>query len=120
MSSHLQPPLGLKALRALHMAVILWVLFGWVIHLKSALLAHVIAMPLFILHWKTNNGKCILTDLEAYWFKIPISNERAVFSRRMLKAIFKKEATESQGMRLIYILMTSTAILSAIHWYLMQ
>lgn len=111
------PSFGLKTLRAFHMLVIIWVLFGWMISWPVALIIHIVALPVFIVHWKTNDGQCILTNLETTWFQVPPTSERAGFTRRLYKFFFKKEATQEEAMRMIYILMGGSALLSAIHLF---
>ena len=49
--------------KLLHMSCVLFLFLGWALP-KSALLAHLLFIPIVMLHWWTNGGQCVLTQLE--------------------------------------------------------
>ena len=53
-----------RFLKTLHLLIVLFVMFGFLANSRSLLLAHLILLPLLILHWSTNHGVCYLTELE--------------------------------------------------------
>ena len=48
-----------------HWTVILFVLTGWLSPWNTLVWTHVLFIPLMILHWRTNENRCLLTELEA-------------------------------------------------------
>jgi hypothetical protein len=54
----------LRLVKAFHLAVIVYMLFGWCSSEPNHLMAHIIIVLTIITHWRFNDGKCILTDLE--------------------------------------------------------
>ncbi|MGQ4649400.1 DUF2784 family protein [Lyngbya aestuarii] len=56
--------LMITVLKAVHLAVLLFVIFGWILPIKLLLLLHIVFVPLMILQWQFNQGTCFLTNIE--------------------------------------------------------
>ena len=54
----------IKLLEVLHFAIVIFVIFGCLFTSRLVLLFHLIFLPILILHWKTNQGVCYLTQIE--------------------------------------------------------
>lgn len=54
-----------RFVQAIHILVLVFVLSGWLLPFPPWLWAHVFFIPLLILHWRTNQNQCFLTQLEA-------------------------------------------------------
>lgn len=50
--------------KTLHIAIMIFIIVGWAIPSKPITYLHLALIPLVILHWKTNDDVCILTELE--------------------------------------------------------
>ena len=48
----------------LHLVVVVFVVFGWVLPFKSSLIVHLWVVPLMIVQWLLNDGTCVLTNIE--------------------------------------------------------
>ena len=44
--------------------MILYVIFGWLLSSQSLLYLHILLIPALVVHWKLNQDRCFLTDLE--------------------------------------------------------
>ena len=75
-------------LRQIHLATVIFVLFGWLLPSPNLRLFHLVFVPLMILQWRFNKGDCLLTNLENYLLheeKRP--QEESAFTRSLLKWI---------------------------------
>jgi hypothetical protein len=52
-----------------HIAVLAYVVLGWIVRARIWLLFYLIFLPVMVLHWKLNRGACILNNLEN-WFRL--------------------------------------------------
>ena len=50
--------------RVTHLSLVVFVLFAWALPYSSLKIFHLFFVPLVILHWKTNNDQCIMTQWE--------------------------------------------------------
>ncbi|MGK7872325.1 MAG: DUF2784 family protein [Xenococcaceae cyanobacterium] len=50
-------------LKVVHMAILLFVVFGWIFP-RVLLPIHLVFIPLMIVQWQFNQGTCILTNIE--------------------------------------------------------
>lgn len=57
------------AVRAVHFLIVAFVVSAWAIPSSGARIAHLVLLPLMVLHWKTNNDVCFLTNLENRWMR---------------------------------------------------
>jgi hypothetical protein len=48
----------------LHWAVLAFVLVGWALPWKLALWFHALLIPALVVHWLTNDHRCVLTEME--------------------------------------------------------
>jgi hypothetical protein len=53
-----------RLLHFIHWAFLAFVLIGWVLPWEMSLWLHAAMIPGLILHWRTNENRCILTELE--------------------------------------------------------
>lgn len=53
-----------QVIHLIHWVVLLFVLLAWVSPWPTLLWIHVIFVPGMIIHWRTNNNRCVLTELE--------------------------------------------------------
>lgn len=100
--------LPILAIRATHYAVLLFIVLGWIFVKKEILVIHMVMIPLVILQWKINNGRCLLTDLEHYLVPaVPEESEEQSegFVARILKTVLKIELSPSQLMSFMYSVM---------------
>lgn len=51
-------------IRVIHTAILGFVLLAWAIPNSVAWKVHIILIPVMVLHWRTNQNKCFLTDIE--------------------------------------------------------
>jgi len=49
----------------IHNILMFFTIFGFILP-KKYLMFHALTFPLILLHWKTNNDKCVLSQLEKY------------------------------------------------------
>lgn len=55
-----------RALQALHYAILLWGVAGWAIPSNAWLTAYLVAMPLIAVQWVLNRNTCVLNNLESW------------------------------------------------------
>ncbi|MES2962417.1 MAG: DUF2784 family protein [Bdellovibrionota bacterium] len=83
----------IRTLQFLHMAVLVFVIFGGFLPWKEVWLVHMVFVPLMFLHWKTNNNRCVLTQIESH-----LKGEREVsesgFIKRLWISIFRREPSD--------------------------
>jgi hypothetical protein len=73
----------------IHVAVLMTVVFGWALPGRSWLLGYLIFLPLMFLHWKLNDGACILNNLENWlrhrrWRAPQANREEGAWLRTLL------------------------------------
>jgi len=77
--------------RWVHHSIVLWVLFGWSLPWKNALIAHLIFLPLMVLHWQFNRNTCILSNLELWLRGQRMPREKQPgFVKTMIEKIVKR------------------------------
>ena len=90
-------------LRGLHYAVLLFVLLGWLVSLPVVWIIHLIFVPALVLHWKTNEQRCFLSDLEKALFNSPvIREERSPFIKHVLRLIIRRTPSDRFTAFVIY------------------
>ena len=50
----------------LHVLVLLFIVTGWLLPVRAALVAYLIFLPLVMLHWKLNQDACVLNNIESW------------------------------------------------------
>lgn len=104
-----------KTTFAVHVAIMFYMIFGCFSPTNHTLLIHIISVLLVMIHWKFNNGTCVLTDLE-YFIDDKIKSLNDSEAARMLKIqqepftgrIFKMlglSVTDKQLNALIYLVL---------------
>lgn len=73
-------------LNKIHEILVLFILLGWLLP-KQYLIYYIITYPLVLLHWKSNNGNCILTD---WWIKLEGKDFRKDSKYPFMTSMFKK------------------------------
>jgi hypothetical protein len=76
----------IEVLNKLHEMLVLLILFGWLLP-RNYLIYYIFLYPLLLLHWKSNNGNCILTD---WWIKLSGKDYRKDSKNPFMSKMFKK------------------------------
>jgi hypothetical protein len=103
----------IQFLRVLHLLITLFVVFGWALPFRTAWLIELFFIPAMVIHWKTNNGDCILTNIEQRWLAkqqtqpVQSNKDDGEFTRRILKPFLgDRELTRKELEILIYVTIT--------------
>ena len=112
--------LNLKAgliflIRLCHYVILIFVIFGWVFRSQNILFTHLVIIPLVILQWKINQGRCYLTDLENYLKKtddMKLENQSEGFIHQILRRVFRIQITANQLLFYIYLVMAVSFLIS--------
>lgn len=96
------------ALRFLHLAILLFVLLGWLAPWRNILLLHAAFVPLMILHWKTNNDTCCLTSVEQQLRGSHRENTAGSFIKSILLVFFVSLPPDSVIQRYLYLTLFTT------------
>lgn len=104
---------------ALHMALVFFGLFGWLIPSEPWLIAHLIFIPGLIAVWRMNDGVCPLNNLEArlttgFW-RNPTNEEEGAFLRVIVERYLMLRPTQEQMDQITYGIMGVAWFLSWIH-----
>lgn len=106
----------------LHIGIVAFVIFGWLSPSAPVLFAHLFFLPLMVIHWKTNHGKCILTQWETglrqHGLGKPAAPEKTEQSSPFIAAIIlaitgkklKEETLNSFIYGMVYISFGLTAV----------
>jgi uncharacterized protein with PQ loop repeat len=97
--------LTIRFLRILHIGIVFFVIFGCLFDSRTVLKLHVLFVPLMILHWKTNNGRCFLTNLEYRLKGVPLNSIETEdgFIKSLLKYFMKTLPSDIAIRRGIYV-----------------
>lgn len=108
--------------KILHLAILVFIVFGWISSNQFFLIIHIISVPLVILQWKLNKGNCLLTDFEASLKRkkyIEITNSEVGFVKNILKLFLKDLPSDKQIMFLMYGIMTLSLSISIFKYFLL-
>jgi hypothetical protein len=118
-----------QLVHTVHWIFLLFVLTGWMLPWPMALIAHLLIVPGLILHWRTNENRCILTELEER-FKVkdsplessspPLRHETAEegqFLKAAWTKAYGKKPTDEIMSRITYGTMIVVWILSLGRWF---
>ena len=100
--------------KLLHISILLYTTFGWLIKSEFVWFSIILMAPMFHIHWKTNNNKCILTNIEN---KLRHDNEKGTFIGGLSKTFFKKDLSDSAVSMLAYTIMYSSAFICILRLY---
>ncbi len=99
--------------RALHIALLLFVIFGWSAQSAFLLSIHAAFIPAMVLHWKTNNDRCFLTVLEDRL----VGGKPGVpggFIGSLIEGILGSRPSDAQLKVLLYFVLITTWSLSCV------
>ena len=98
-----------------HMLIITYMTFGWIINNNLVWISIIIMTPLLHIHWKTNNDKCILTNIEK---KLRMNQmEEGTFIGGLAKAFFKIELSDSTVSKIAYATMYTSTLICILRLY---
>jgi hypothetical protein len=101
--------------KTLHLAITAFVVFGWLYSQENVLLVHVIFVPVLIVHWKTNNNRCVLSNIEAWLQGVDVATqEQAPFIRWLFSLFTSREFQERTLSRVTYGVMGLAFCLSGL------
>ncbi|MBJ99440.1 MAG: hypothetical protein CMB48_00240 [Euryarchaeota archaeon] len=104
-----------EIVKILHILLILYMTFGWITNNLFILYSIVIMAPLFHIHWKTNNGKCELTNIEK---RLRNNEEKeGTFIGGLSKKYLKIELTDKAVSTMAYTIMYTSALISLIRLF---
>jgi|APSaa5957512535_1039671.scaffolds.fasta_scaffold561640_1 hypothetical protein len=72
----------------LHLAIVFFLLLGWLATNDLVLLIHFASVPLIMLQWKFNDGTCLLTNLEEWLSPTPKKKDQQ--QGQLIKSILLK------------------------------
>jgi hypothetical protein len=102
--------------KSIHISIIIYMSLGWILNNTIVWISILMFTPLFHIHWKTNDGKCMLTNLEK-----KLRNDETIqgtFIGDLSKTFLKKELKDSTVAKLAYGIMYSSAFICAIRYLL--
>ena len=104
-----------------HLAILFFVVLGWLISNPTLLIIHLIFLPIMIVQWQFNQGTCILTNLENYIKgETPEKTEQqGQFIKNILGKCFNPLPTDATLKKIVYGIIVLSWLLSASHlWFL--
>lgn len=103
----------------LHMALVFYGLFGWVVPNTNWLIAHLIFIPALVAVWRMNDGVCPLNNLESLLttgvWRNPANTEEGSFLRVIVERYLKLEPSQELMDQITYGLMAFVWVLSWLH-----
>ncbi len=108
----------IKFLVFLHFAIVMFVIFGCLLTNHKVLLFHLIFLPILVLHWKTNDGVCYLTQIE---HKIQGKGAKKIelqggFTENLFKKFFRRQPTRALLQNITYSIMAVSWMISIIKY----
>lgn len=97
----------------IHIILVYFIILGFLLPYEY-LWIHLLTFPLIVLHWKTNNDKCILTEYE--YTSEQIDNKKAPFMQKFF-ASYGLNLNDKDADKATYILFTTTWLISCIRYY---
>ena len=109
---------------ALHMALVLFGLLGWLIPSEPWLIAHLIFIPALIAVWRVNDGVCPLNNLESRLttgaWRNPANAEEGAFLRVIVERYLKLHPTQEQMDQVTYGILGLVWLLAWLHLALLS
>ena len=105
-----------------HLAILIFVVFGWLIANPTVLTTHLIFLPIMIVQWQFNQGTCILTNLENY-VKGEVAEkteQQGQFIKTILGKFFNPLPTDATLKKVVYGIVFLSWLLSASHLWLVK
>ena len=104
---------------ALHLALVIYGLLGWLIPSAPWLIAHLIFIPGLIAVWRANDGVCPLNNLESFLttglWRNPSNAEEGSFLRVIVERYLRLTPTREQMDEVTYGIMALVWMLSWFH-----
>lgn len=104
---------------ALHMLLVVFGIFGWLIPNEPWLMAHLIFIPGLIAVWRANDGVCPLNNLETYLttgtWRNPANAEEGAFLKTIVERYLKLTPSQAQMDQITYGVMGGAWLLSFAH-----
>lgn len=77
---------GVKIIPAilLHRLLTIFMYFGWLFNNKIVSIVYILILLTIIVHWLTNDWKCILTEYENYICDYPLNRKYDIFGDKIL------------------------------------
>ncbi len=101
----------------LHIALVFYALFGWLIPSTPWLIAHLVFIPALIAVWLTNRGTCPLNNIESWattgQWRNPSNGEEGSFIVTIVERYLQVHPTQRVMDRITYGLM---ALVWALSW----
>ena len=109
----------------LHMLVLLFIVAGWLLPLRGALIAYLAFLPLVMLHWKLNQGACVLNNIESWLrhgrWRAPEKNaEEGAWLRTLIASLTGIALTRTVMDAVIYAAMALFWVLALAHFFHFQ
>lgn len=107
----------------IHVGLVVYVLAGWLVPVREALLVHIAFVPALILTWLLNRGSCPLNNLESrlvrgVW-RDPDNREEGGFLLVLVESYLGLHPSARQMDMVTYALMAVAWALSFVHLHLM-
>jgi hypothetical protein len=105
----------------LHVFVLLFIVAGWLLPLRGALIAYVMFLPAVMLHWKLNQDACVLNNIESWLrhgrWRAPEKNaEEGAWLRTLIASLTGVTLTRRAMDVVIYSAMTLFWALGLVHF----
>ena len=103
---------------ALHMALVVFGLLGWLVPNTGWLIAHLVFLPGLATVWLVNDGVCPLNNLEAYLTSGSWRTgdpEEGAFLRIAVQRYLRLYPSQAQMNAVTYVLMGLVWLLSSVH-----
>ena len=111
-----------KIIATCHTGITVLTTVGWIVPDKAWLVAYLVYLPLMVAHWRCFEDRCILTvweDLLRYGKSTPSFDGSATFVGRMLKVVFKYEASYNLVNIISHCIPLVSWVLAASHLWLL-
>jgi hypothetical protein len=103
----------------LHMALVFYGLFGWVVPNANWLIAHLVFIPALVAVWRVNNGVCPLNNIETFLttgrWRNADNAEEGSFLVVIVERYLRMRPTQGLMDRVTYGLMGFVWVLSWLH-----
>ena len=106
----------------LHLAILVFIILGWVVPVSAVLWAHVVLVPLILGIWYLNDCSCPLNNIESYLLKglwrDPDNREEGSFVVVVVEQYLGMQPTQKQMDMITYGIMGLAWALSGVHLWL--
>jgi hypothetical protein len=94
----------------LHLVILAFIVLGWILPWRGALVFYLVFLPLVILHWKLNDNACALNNLENWlryrrWRAPDRNPEEGAWLRTLIRNLTGVSLTRARMDVVIYAVM---------------